>query len=379
MESRDFTSPTLFEINPGGLYTHAMSAQAIRFCTSSDGTRLAFAVAGQGTPLVKAPHWLTHLEYEHRSPFWKPWIGALAAPHRLLRMDSRGCGLSDTDVAELSFEAYVRDLEAVVDAGGFTQPFALFGHSQGAAIAAAYAVRNPGRVSHLVILGGYARGVLHRGLPPERLAEFEALLQLVQAGWGRDDGAYRQMFAMQFIPGGTLEQINSMSELQRAACTASNAVRILRSFYAIDVREDAAKVRCPTLVLHARGDRRVPFEEGRLFAGLIPGARFVPLDTENHILLPQEPAFGQFFAELEAFLPRDAGAAARRAVAPLTPREGEILERIARGHDNARIAADLALSEKTVRNNITHIFDKLGVAGRSQAIVLARENGLGAA
>ena len=354
-----------------------MSTQAIRFCTSSDGTRIAFAVAGQGTPLVKAPHWLTHLEYESRSPLWKPWIGALSSAHRLLRMDSRACGLSDTDVSELSFEAYVRDLEAVVDAAGFTQPFALFGHSQGAAIATAYAVRHPERVSHLVILGGYARGVKYRGLSPERLGEFEALLQLVQVGWGRDDGLYRQMFAMQFIPGGTLEQINSMSELQRAASTADNAVRILRSFSSIDVREDAPRVRCPTLLLHARGDRRVPFEEGRLLAGLIPGARFVPLETDNHILLPQELAYGQFFAEIEAFLPCDAGKAARREFASLTPREAEILDRIARGHDNARIAAELQLSEKTVRNNITHIFDKLGVAGRSQAIVLAREHGLG--
>jgi pimeloyl-ACP methyl ester carboxylesterase/DNA-binding CsgD family transcriptional regulator len=354
-----------------------VDAQAIRFCTSFDGTRIAYAATGQGPPLVKAPHWLTHLEYEYASPIWRPWIGDLAAEHRLLRMDARACGLSDWDVADLSFEAYVRDLEAVVDAAAFTEPFALFGHSQGAATAIAYAARHPERVSRLVILSGYARGVRHRGLAPERLAEYQAQVQLVEAGWGREDASYRQMFSMQFLPGATLEQISSMSELQRAASSPANATRIIRSFHEIDVSREAPKVRCPTLVLHSRRDLRVPFEEGRLVATLIPDATFVPLETDNHVLLPQDPAYARFFSELRAFLPRAAGSDARRAFATLTPREAEILDGVARGLDNARIASDLGLSEKTVRNNVTRIFDKLGVASRAQAIVLARDSGLG--
>jgi pimeloyl-ACP methyl ester carboxylesterase/DNA-binding CsgD family transcriptional regulator len=354
-----------------------VSSPPIRFCRNPDGARIAFAVTGSGPPLVKAPHWLTHLEYEYESPLWKPWISAFSAEHRLLRMDLRACGLSDAEGVELSFEAYVRDLEAVVDAAGFTGPFALFGHSQGVASAVEYAARHPERVSHLVLLGGYARGLLHRNLPAERIAEHEAQLMLVAAGWGREDASYRQMFAMQFIPAGTLEQIKSMSDLQRAASTPENAARLIRSFFSIDVTGSASRVRCPTLLLHARGDRRVPFEEGRLLASLIPDARLVPLETENHILLPQEPAFGQFFAELAAFVPGSGAMAARRAFAQLTAREAEILERIARGHDNPRIAAELAVSEKTVRNNVTRIFDKLGVQTRAQAIVLARQNGLG--
>jgi pimeloyl-ACP methyl ester carboxylesterase/DNA-binding CsgD family transcriptional regulator len=353
-----------------------VDAQAIRFFASFDGTRIAYAVTGHGPPLVKAPHWLTHLEYEYLSPIWRPWLAQLSAEHRLLRMDARACGLSDWDVADLSFEAYVRDLETVVDSAGYTEPFALFGHSQSGATAIAYAARHPERVSHLVILSGYARGINHRGLPPERLAEYRAQVQLVEAGWGREDASYRQMFSMQFLPGGTLEQINSMSELQRKASSPANAVRIIRSFHDIDVSSEAPKVRCPTLVLHARGDRRVPFEEGRLIATLVPGARFVPLETDNHILLPPEPAYDRFFDELRAFLP-SSGGVARRAFATLTPREAEILERIARGLDNDGIAAELGLSEKTVRNNVTHIFDKLGVASRAQAIVLARDHGLG--
>ncbi|MBI2754981.1 MAG: alpha/beta fold hydrolase [Betaproteobacteria bacterium] len=280
--------------------------QQIRFCKSFDGTRIAYAVTGKGPPLVKAPHWLTHLEYEFRSPLFKPWTEALSKDHTLFRMDARASGLSDWDVADISFEAWVRDFEAVVDAVGLER-FALFGASQGAPIAIEYAVRHPERVSHLVISGGWARGSMKRGLPPERVAEFEAELKLVEARWGRDDASYRQMFAMGFAPGATLEQINSLSELQRAASSPQNAVRMMRTFSMIDVRESASRVACPTLLFHGRGDRRIPFEEGRILAGLIPGARMVPLETENHILLAHEPAFRQFFDELRAFVPRNAG------------------------------------------------------------------------
>jgi len=353
-----------------------VSAQAIRFCKSFDGTRIAYAVTGDGPPLVKSPHWLTHLEYEYQSPIWKTWIEHLSRDHRLLRMDQRGCGLSDRDVDNLSFDAYVRDMHAAVEASGIEAPFALFGHSQGGAIAIEYTARHPDYVSHLVILSGYMRGVMHRGSSGERLAEYEALAQLVAVGWGREDPTYRRLFSTQFIPGGTRAQIDSMSELQRVASSAENATRLVRSFYAIDASTSATQVRCPTLVLHARGDLRVPFEEGRLVASTIPGARFVPLETDSHILLPHDPAYGRFFEELRAFLPVT-GKSAGHAFTSLTPREAEILEGIARGHDNARIATDLGLSEKTVRNNVTHIFDKLGVASRAQAIVLARDRGVG--
>ncbi len=347
--------------------------QRVRFCESFDGTRLAFATTGEGPPLVRSPHWLTHLDYEWQSPIWRPWIEALSRGRLLLRMDERGCGLSDRDAANISLEAWVRDLEAVVDAAGLER-FALFGHSQGGAIAVEYAVRHPERVTHLVLLGAYARGRLKREISPNHFAELEALRKLVEVGWGRNDPAYRQLFSMGFIPGGTLEQLNSMSELQRTSATAGVAARILGAMFEIDVTASAPRVTCPTLVLHAKGDHRVPFEEGRLFASLIPGARLVTLETENHILLSHEPEFRRFFEELDAFLPRAAGSG---AFAELTPREAEVLEHIARGLDNAQIAAHLGISGKTVRNNITRIFDKLAVENRSQAIVLARDHGFG--
>lgn len=347
--------------------------QQIRFCKSFDGTRIAYATSGDGPALVRAPHWLTHVEYEAESPLWRPWIEGLAAGRTLVRTDARGCGLSDRDVREFTLQHYVNDLEAVIDAAALER-FALFGHSQGGAIAIEYAARHPQRVTHLVLLGAYARGSGKRGLPPEVLAELEAQLKLVEVGWGREDPSYRAMFSTQFVPGATLEQLNSLSELQRRSASPENAVRLIRSFFAIEVTESASRVRCPVLVFHARDDRRVPFELGRHLAGLIPGARFVPLDTANHILLPHDPAWQRFFDELAAFLP---GRAAARTLPGLTTREGEILEHIARGLDNAQIAAHLGMSEKTVRNHITHIFDKLGVENRSQAIVMAREAGLG--
>jgi pimeloyl-ACP methyl ester carboxylesterase/DNA-binding CsgD family transcriptional regulator len=348
--------------------------QQVRFCRSFDGTRIAYAVTGKGPVLVKAPHWLTHLEYEWQSPLWRPWIEELSKDFTLLRMDERACGLSDWDVADISFEAWVRDLEAVVDAAG-VERFALLGCSQGASISIEYAVRHPERVSHLAMLGGYARGWLKRGLPPERVAELEAQLKLIEAGWGRDDPSYRHLFSMQFVPGASLEQINSMSELQRKSASPENAVRIIREFFNIDVQKRAPLVTCPVLLLHGRGDRRSPFEEGRHLASLIPGTRMVPLESDNHILLGHEPAFKEFLDALRAFIVPEGSRA--QSFDGLTPREGEILERIAQGLDNAQIAAHLGMSEKTVRNHITRIFDKLGVENRSRAIVLARERGLG--
>jgi class 3 adenylate cyclase/pimeloyl-ACP methyl ester carboxylesterase len=344
--------------------------QQIRFCKSFDGTRIAYAVTGEGPPLVKAQHWLTHLEYEFESPLWKPWIEALSRDHTLLRMDQRACGLSDWDVPDVSFEAWVRDLETAVDAAGFDR-FALFGHSQGAAIGIEYAVRHPERVTHLVILGGYGRGWLKRGLPPERVAELEAQLKLVESGWGRDDASYRQMFAMQFIPGATLEQINSLSDLQRAASSPENAVRIIRAFFMIDVSPSAPRVECPTLLLHGRGDRRVPFEEGRILASLIPGARLVPLETENHILLAHEPAFRHFFEELHAFVPRAAGSEDREARD--VDAEDEQLARLPR-RLAAIFSADVKGYSRLMEKNEEATVRALTVL-RKDAFALVREHG----
>lgn len=353
--------------------------QTIRFCRSSDGARIAYATMGSGPPLVRVAHFLTHLEFELRTPVWRPWLAEYSRDHTLVRYDQRGCGLSDREAADLSLEAMVADLESVVDAAG-PDRFPLVGASQGGAIAIAYAARHPDRVSRLVIHGGYARGVLKRNPTPEQLAEARMLVDLVRLGWGRENPAYRQVFTSLMIPDSTPDEAASFNELERTSTSPECAARLVAAFGPIDVTSVAPLVRCPTLVTHVRNDARVPFEEGRLIASLIPGARFVPLDGRNHVLLEREPAFRQLFAEMRAFLAEgDAASRSKAAFPDLTPREREILELVAHGLGNDAIGARLNLSEKTVRNNVTRIFDKLGVPTRAQAIVKARDAGFAAA
>src|SRR6266849_6310936 len=353
--------------------------QQIRFCTSQDGVQIAYATSGNGPPLVRAPHWATHLEFDWESPVWRPWLSLLAHRHTLIRYDQRGFGLSDRNGVDLSFERHIEDLEAVVDAAGFKQ-FVLTGMTGGGPIAIAYAARHPDRVSHLVLYGTFTRGRIARAANALELEEAHTLLKLIEIGLGRDDPAFRQFVTSQFFPDGTAEQFRSFNELVRQSASPSDAATLLRVFYTIDIREIAPKVRCPTLVLHPSEDARVPFEEGRALAGLIPGARLVALDSRNHILLEQEPAWKRLVAELDDFLP-SAQAGPAGAAGPgfdeLTAREHDVLELVAQGLDNTSIGEALGMSEKTVRNHVSTIFSKLDVKSRAQAVVRAREAGFG--
>jgi len=329
--------------------------------------------------MVRAPHWFTHLEHDWSNPAMKPWVEDLSKRYTLLRFDQRGTGLSDREVPEISFEAHVRDLEAVIDAAGFER-FALFGLSQGSAFSIAYAARHPERVSHFIMCGGFVRGWAKRDdAGSEYLANRECQIKLIELGWGNSDPSFRQVFSTQFMPDAPIEAIRGFNEYMPLTSSASNAAKIFTDNGQIDVRDQAKRVRCPTLVMHGRGDLRIPFEEGRLAAGLIPGARFVGLDTRNHCMTQGEPAWQTFLSAVTEFYPPAQGSAGDGAFTELTGRERDVLELIAQGLDNAQIAARLAVSDKTVRNNITHIFDKIGVENRSQAIVLARERGLGQA
>jgi pimeloyl-ACP methyl ester carboxylesterase/DNA-binding CsgD family transcriptional regulator len=348
--------------------------QRVQLCRTADGARIAYGRVGEGPPLVKAANWLSHLEYDLQSPVWRHWIAELSRGHALVRYDARGCGLSDWDVPELSLDAWVRDLETVVDAAHVDR-FPLIGLSQGGAIAIAYAVRHPERVTHLVLHGAFARGALRRNPTPGQRKEAEMMAELAELGWGKENPAFRQFFTSLFIPDGTPEQHRWWNRLEQVSTSPANAARFMRVVGDIDVTPLAPQVACPTLVLHSVRDARVPFEEGRLIASLVPGARFVAIESGNHVLLEHEPAWRRWVEELRAFLPAPGGPGG--AFARLTRRESELVELIAQGLENAQIAARLALSEKTVRNHITSIFAKLEVASRSHAIVLARDAGFG--
>src|SRR5262245_2308100 len=278
----------------------ALPAQEVTFCRSSDGVDLAVATAGDGLPVVKTGTWLTHVEYDWQSPIWSPLLQQLVARFRLIRQDPRGCGLSDRNPADISFEGFVRDLEAVADAFGLKR-FALLGISQGAAVSIAYAVRHPDRVSRLVLSGGYPLGTRNRG-DAAQMAMHEAMITLIRHGWGQDNPAFRQVFSVRFFPDGTPEQMRWLNDLQRFSTSAEGAIRVRRATEAVDITGLLPRVTVPTLVLHSRGDAVVPVEMGRMLARGIPGARYVELDSDNHLPLAQERAWPRYIGEICDFL-----------------------------------------------------------------------------
>ncbi|WP_271566866.1 alpha/beta fold hydrolase [Bradyrhizobium sp. CCBAU 11386] len=285
----------------------AADAQEIHFCQTKDGVQLAYAKTGQGPPIVKTGNWMTHLEFDLESPIWRHLYRELSSEHALIRYDARGNGLSDREVPDVTFDHFVDDLETVVDAASIDR-FALLGVSQGCAVAIAYAVRHPERVSRLVLFGGYAVGWRKRARTQADKETGEAMLTLVRVGWGQENPAFRQLFTSQFIPGGTKEQADWFNELQRISASPEDAARNLMANGETDVTALLAKVSVPTLVMHSRHETRVPFEMGRRLAAGIPGARFVPLESRNHLILEDEPAFPRFLEEIKSFLKSDIAA-----------------------------------------------------------------------
>jgi pimeloyl-ACP methyl ester carboxylesterase len=275
--------------------------QEIRFCRTDDNVTLAYASSGTGPPLVKAANWLTHIDHDWHSAVWHHWLVDLSRRHQLIRYDERGCGLSDWDIKPPTFESWVKDLETVVDAAGLDR-FPLLGISQGGSVAVAYAARHPERVSKLVLYGIYAQGRLVRATTEEQRREHRLQVELVRLGWGRDEPAFRQVFTSQFMPEGSRELWDDFNELQRRTTSAENAAAVVDLTGSVDVVEEAKRVQAPTLVLHARHDHRPPFAQGRLMASLIPDSRFVALESSNHILLADEPAWPVFLREVDTFL-----------------------------------------------------------------------------
>jgi len=348
-----------------------MVKQTIRFCTSRDGVRLAFGVHGSGPPLVRVATWMTHLQHDWDSPLWRHWLDGLADGRTLVRYDERGSGLSDRDVERFSVDAWVEDLEAVVDAAGLER-FSLLGLSNAGAVAIAYAVRHPQRVTHLVLCGAFPQGRLRRDPSSRAHAEAEALMSLIRVGWGQANPAFRRTFTTLFVPEATHEQMEWFDELQRVSASADTAASMRQAREEVDVNELLGKVTTATLVLHAEDDAAVPFEQGRSLASAIPAARFVPLEGRNHILLADEPAWPVFLRELDAFLPAlpsDADVAGDL----LTAREVEILRCVAAGMTNRAIAEQVFLSVRTVERHMGNMYAKLGLEGKSgRAAIAAR-------
>jgi pimeloyl-ACP methyl ester carboxylesterase/DNA-binding CsgD family transcriptional regulator len=346
--------------------------QRVRYVTASDGTRLAWAESGEGPLIVKAANWLTHLEYEWESPLWKHWIRFFSSHWRLVRYDERGCGMSDWREGSLSLDQWADDLGCAIDAAGPAGPVTLLGISQGAATCIHYAMRHPERVARLILYGGYARGASKRNTPATESA-YRAMVQLARVAWGKDNPTFRQVFTSRFIPGGTPEQLQWFNDLCLKTTSGEIVGSLLEARSVVDISASLGQVRTPTLVLHARDDEVIPVAEGRLLASGIPGAEFVELDSRNHILLEHEPAWLRFRDAVLAFV--KPGVAGHDSVfAALSARERQVLALIADGLSNNEIAGRLEITEKTVRNHASNLFDKLGVWSRAQAIVFARDH-----
>jgi pimeloyl-ACP methyl ester carboxylesterase/DNA-binding CsgD family transcriptional regulator len=357
--------------------------QQFRFCTSRDGARIAYSTCGAGPLLIRTPQLVSHLQYDWDSVVWRHWLSLFASRHTLVSYDSRGCGLSDREGVEFSFERYIEDLEAVADAVS-VKKFALFGITSGGATAVAYAARHPDRVTHLILVGCYVRATQARAQmtsnpTSKQLEEAEIHLKSARLAFEHDNPGMRQLYASIRMPDASPAHLRAYMDLMQVATTSANAVNLLRESFRIDIHDVAPKVRCPTIVFQARGDGVAPFNEGRSLAALIPGARFVPLESRNQRLIEGEPAWEHFVSEFQDFLRESptADLSTAESLRDLTTREREVLEQVAQGLDNHEIGERLGISERTVRNNVSIIFSKLGVKSRPEAIVRAFDAGLG--
>jgi pimeloyl-ACP methyl ester carboxylesterase/DNA-binding CsgD family transcriptional regulator len=348
--------------------------QQLRFCRSADGTRIAYARHGSGPPLLIATCWLSHLQHDWQSPVWRHFLDDLGEIATVVRYDERGYGLSDWDVTDFSLEARVADLEAVIADAGLDR-FALMAMAQGGPSSIEYAVRHPERITRLMFYGSYAAAM--RDPTPEDLALSEAFQQLIKVGWARPESEFRRVFTSRMIPGATEDQMRWLDELQRVASSADNACAARRARSKDDAVDLLPQIHAPTLVLHSRHDRMNEFDDGLLLASTIPGARLVVLESSNHIVLGDEPAWRVFVDEVAAFMAEDRGPAMSAtggpAAALLSARELDVLRLAAQGQDNAAIAKSLTLSVRTVERHLQNAYLKLGVQGKSaRAAAVAR-------
>lgn len=337
--------------------------QEIRFCRSRDGTRLAYAVHGSGPPLVVVSCWLSHLQYDWQSPVWRHFLDDLGRIATVIRYDERGFGLSDWNVGDFSLAARLSDLEAVVEAVGVDR-FAVLGMSGGSAVAMAYALAHGERLTRLILYGTTSGTRFVR--TGEKIAEEETFRSMIRVGWAKEDPIFRRLFTTIYMPEASEEQMRWFDDLQRMSTSPENAVAARIERQAVDIVADLPRITAPTLILQAVGDRATRFDEAITVSSLIPDSRLVALDSRNHILLADEPAWATFVAEVTAFLEPDRhGPAGDAGVASLSPREREVLRLCAEGLTNDEIATTLTLSPRTVERHLSNVYLKLGVSGNA--------------
>ena len=343
----------------------APPSQEIRFARAGDGTRLAWAVHGSGPPLVVVSCWLSHLQYDWQSPVWRHFLEDLGAIATVIRYDERGFGMSDWDVDDFSLDARLADLEAVLDATGHKE-FALLGMSGGSAVALAYAAKHPDAVTRLVLYGTVC------GVPVELEGEEREVegtfRQMIRVGWANDDPTFRRVFTTRFIPDASEEQLAWFDDLQRMSTSPQNSVASRIARQAVDLTNEIPTITVPTIVLQALGDRSTTFDNAVTVSSQIPGARLVPLESRNHILLADEPAWHVFIDEVTAFLEpdrRSSSSDAHQPAEPLSARELDVLRLAADGRSNDEIAERLTLSVRTVERHFSNVYGKLGLSGRS--------------
>ncbi len=351
--------------------------QTVRFCRSADGVRIAYASYGQGPPLLISTCWLSHLEYDLESPVWRHFVEDLGEVATLIRFDERGHGLSDWQVPDFAFESRIADLEAVVEAAGLDR-FALLGMAQGGPVAIAYAHRHPDQVSRLILHGS---GAATLSGSPDSAQLDDVFTRMIEVGWARPEGRFRRVFTDMLIPGATPEQMTWVDALMRTSTSTENAVEFRCQRRNVDVTALLTALDVPTLVLHARGDQMVDLANGRLLAAGIPGARLVTLESNNHVLLADEPAWPVFRREVTEFVATDrepahpsartTGHAAPHALNSLTTRDLEVLRLVANGQDNRDIAEALSLSPRTVERHLQTIYRKLERTGSAQRTAAA--------
>ena len=348
------------------------AANRIRFANTSDDVRLAWTSSGRGPALVKAANWLTHLEYDRESLVWAHWQQFLEQHFTYYRYDERGIGMSQHQVNDLSPSTWYPDFETVVEAAKPEKPFVLLGISQGTGAALSYAANHPENVSHLIIYGGYVQGWAHR--EPEERRRREAIRELVELGWGTSNSVFRRLYTSMFLPDGTEEQLTWFDEVCAKSASPALAARLMGEQSHADFRAITEQIEVPTLVIHCLDDAVIPYSQGEEIAAGIRDAEFVQIDSRNHILMADEPGWQKLKSLVLDFTGVES-AAEDALFAGLSERERDVLAEIATGSSNAEISTRLFISEKTVKNHITRIFDKLGVSNRSQAIVRARDGG----